>query len=74
MTECPECGGTFRPGERTTTDAWPDDGDVGVCPDCNKPVCYSSENGSYGVWFHVDGQENCQSAAPAAREKETRDA
>jgi hypothetical protein len=46
------------PEERPT--AWPADGDAGVCPDCNKSVHYTSQNGSYGVWFHDSGTENCE--------------
>jgi hypothetical protein len=42
------------------SEPWPADGDAGICPDCDKSVRYANANaGSYGTWFHDDGQEDC---------------
>jgi hypothetical protein len=43
----------------STAEAWPADGSAGICPGCGNPVFYTGEPGSYGVWFHDSGMEDC---------------
>lgn len=43
----------------TTAEAWPADGAAGICPGCGNPVFYTGEPGSYGVWVHDSGMEDC---------------